>query len=143
MQKGVVKDGFKDRVSHLRWINNCFVTLSSKGQCQFCKSTTTIYNEGSRAKDHLKKTISVWVSCFGSSQNSVRNLLGRHILVRMKQLHDLTLNRSSSKEAFGFRIIGGKDLGQTFKVRFKYWLNYWHTSSNKGTSSFTSHTLLM
>ena len=55
MQEGVVKEGFKDRLSHLRWINNCFVTLSSKGQCQFCKSTTTIYNEGSRAKDHLKK----------------------------------------------------------------------------------------
>ena len=52
----------------------------------------------------------------------------------MKQLHDLTLNRSSSKEAFGFRIIGGKDEGQTFKVSIKYWLNYGHISSNKGTS---------
>ena len=25
----------------------------------------------------------------------------------------------------------------------EHWLNYWHTSSNKGTSGFTSITLLM
>lgn len=34
----------------------------------------------------------------------------------MKQLHDLVMTRTSSREAFGFRIIGGKDEGQTFKV---------------------------
>ena len=35
----------------------------------------------------------------------------------MKQLHDLVMTRTSSREAFGFRIIGGKDEGQTFKVK--------------------------
>ena len=29
------------------------------------------------------------------------------------------------------------------KSFFLYWLNYWHTSGNKGTSGFTSNTLLM
>ena len=34
----------------------------------------------------------------------------------VKVLHDLVLTRSSTREAWGFRIIGGKDEGQTFKV---------------------------
>jgi hypothetical protein len=38
----------------------------------------------------------------------------------MKQLHDLVLTRTSSREAFGFRIIGGKDEGQTFKVNLVF-----------------------
>ena len=35
----------------------------------------------------------------------------------MKQIHNLVLTRSHAKEAFGFRIIGGKEQGLTFKVR--------------------------
>ena len=34
----------------------------------------------------------------------------------VKVLHELVLTRTSPKEAWGFRIIGGKDEGQTFKV---------------------------
>lgn len=33
-----------------------------------------------------------------------------------KQIHKLTLTRDDPKKRFGFRIIGGKDEGQTFKV---------------------------
>jgi len=33
-----------------------------------------------------------------------------------KQIHQLTLTREDPKKPFGFRIIGGKDEGQTFKV---------------------------
>lgn len=33
-----------------------------------------------------------------------------------KQIHQLTLDRENVNQAFGFRIIGGKDEGQTFKV---------------------------
>jgi len=33
-----------------------------------------------------------------------------------KQIHNLTLTRDDPKKPFGFRIIGGKDEGQTFKV---------------------------
>ena len=32
-----------------------------------------------------------------------------------KQIHNLTLNKENT-QAWGFRIIGGKDEGQTFKV---------------------------
>ena len=40
-----------------------------------------------------------------------------------KQIHKLTLTREDPKKRFGFRIIGGKDEGQTFKVRsFKAFL---------------------
>ena len=35
----------------------------------------------------------------------------------VKQIHNLVLTRSHAKEAFGFRIIGGKEQGLTFKVR--------------------------
>ena len=35
----------------------------------------------------------------------------------VKQIHNLVLTRSNAKEAFGFRIIGGKEQGLTFKVR--------------------------
>ena len=35
----------------------------------------------------------------------------------VKQIHELILTRSNAKEAFGFRIIGGKEQGLTFKVR--------------------------
>lgn len=34
----------------------------------------------------------------------------------VKQIHNLVLTRSNAKEAFGFRIIGGKEQGLTFKV---------------------------
>ena len=34
----------------------------------------------------------------------------------VKQIHNLVLNRANAKEAFGFRIIGGKEQGLTFKV---------------------------
>ena len=37
----------------------------------------------------------------------------------MKELHSLTLNRTGN-DPFGFRIIGGKDQGQTFKVSRTY-----------------------
>jgi len=33
-----------------------------------------------------------------------------------KEQHQLTLNRDNVNQAFGFRVIGGKDEGQTFKV---------------------------
>ncbi len=35
----------------------------------------------------------------------------------VKQIHNLVLTRASTNEAFGFRIIGGKDEGLSFKVR--------------------------
>jgi hypothetical protein len=34
-----------------------------------------------------------------------------------KQIHQLTLTKENTNQKFGFRIIGGKDEGQTFKVR--------------------------
>ena len=34
-----------------------------------------------------------------------------------KQIHTLTLEKEHPNHRFGFRIIGGKDEGQTFKVR--------------------------
>ena len=37
-----------------------------------------------------------------------------------KQIHQLTLTREDPKKPFGFRIIGGKDEGQTFKVKIKF-----------------------
>ena len=36
-----------------------------------------------------------------------------------KQIHQLTLTREDPKKPFGFRIIGGKDEGQTFKVKYQ------------------------
>ncbi len=33
-----------------------------------------------------------------------------------KQIHTLTLTKDNNQIKFGFRIIGGKDEGQTFKV---------------------------
>ena len=41
----------------------------------------------------------------------------------MKEIHQLTLSRHAD-EPYGFRIIGGKEQGRTFKVRFqkkKFW----------------------
>ena len=40
----------------------------------------------------------------------------RHFTTMGKTIHNLTLNRENSNKNFGFRIIGGKDEGQTFKV---------------------------
>lgn len=36
-----------------------------------------------------------------------------------KQIHNLVLSRRNRNEAFGFRIIGGKDEGLSFKVSLK------------------------
>jgi hypothetical protein len=35
----------------------------------------------------------------------------------MKQIHSIVINRKP-REAFGFRIIGGKDEGLSFKVQY-------------------------
>ena len=42
----------------------------------------------------------------------------------VKQIHNLVLTRSHAKEAFGFRIIGGKEQGLTFKVRRLHMMLY-------------------
>ena len=44
----------------------------------------------------------------------------RHFTTMGKTIHNLTLNRENSNKNFGFRIIGGKDEGQTFKVSIGY-----------------------
>ena len=46
----------------------------------------------------------------------------RHFTTMGKTIHNLTLNRENSNKNFGFRIIGGKDEGQTFKVSIGYFL---------------------
>ena len=40
----------------------------------------------------------------------------RHFTRMGKTIHNLTLKRENSNRNWGFRIIGGKDEGQTFKV---------------------------
>ena len=40
----------------------------------------------------------------------------RHLTTMGKTIHNLTLKRENSNRNWGFRIIGGKDEGQTFKV---------------------------
>ena len=43
----------------------------------------------------------------------------RHLTTMGKTIHNLTLKRENSNRNWGFRIIGGKDEGQTFKVSLK------------------------